>query len=207
MSHVKILISGLGYMLSRYGGWGLFTISYLDSSFLAFPIINDLLLINLASKHPHKAILYTLQCTLGSLLGALTLYYITRKGRNLLSPRTPQPEKTRVRHWIEHNDFVSLLVASLLPPPTPFKVFAIMSGAMQIRLSRFIFALLIGRGIRFALEAWVGVFYGAAAQSYLRQNIVWLSLGVVVVTVVAVVVYRYAKRRLEAPEETPEAKE
>lgn len=201
MTHIKLLISGLGYVLSRYGGWGLFAISYLDSSFLAFPVINDLLLINLASKHPHKAVLYSLQCTLGSLLGALTLYIITRKGRNMFSPRTPQKEKTRVRHWIERNDFVSLLVASLLPPPTPFKVFAIMSGAMQIRISRFIFALLIGRGIRFALEAWIGVFYGVAAQGYLKRNIVWLSLAVVAVTIVGVFVYRYAKRRLEAPEE------
>ncbi|MGH9378339.1 MAG: YqaA family protein [Terriglobia bacterium] len=201
MSHLKILIGGLGYLLSRYGGWGLFTISYLDSSFLAFPVINDLLLIRLASKHPQKAVFYALLCTLGSVLGALTLYYITRKGRNLLSPRTPQPEKTRVRHWIERNDFVSILIASLLPPPTPFKVFAIMAGAMQIRLSRFILALFIGRGVRFALEAWVGVYYGAAAQDYLRKNLVWLSLAVVVATVAVVLAYRYAKRRLEAPEE------
>ena len=200
MTHLKLLISGLGYVLSRYGGWGLFLISYLDSSFLAFPVINDLLLIKLASKHPHKAVLYTLQCTLGSLLGALTLYIITRKGRNMLSPRTPQKEKTRIRHWIERNDFVSLLVASLLPPPTPFKVFAIMSGAMQIRISRFIFALLIGRGIRFALEAWIGVFYGAAAQDYLRRNIIWLSLAVVAVAIASVFVYRYVKQRINAPE-------
>lgn len=202
MTHIKLLISGLGYLLSRYGGWGLFTISYLDSSFLAFPVINDLLLINLASKHPQKAIFYTLQCTLGSLLGALTLYYITRKGRNMFSPRTPQGEKTRVRHWIEQNDFISLLIASLLPPPTPFKVFAIMSGAMQIRVTRFVFALLIGRGIRFALEAWVGVFYGAAAQAYLRRNIFWLSVGVIVVAIGAAVVYRYFKKRLGAPDST-----
>lgn len=201
MTHIKLLISGLGYVLSRYGGWGLFAISYLDSSFLAFPVINDLLLINLASKHPHKAVLYTLQCTMGSLLGALTLYIITRKGRNMLSPRTPQKEKTRVRHWIERNDFISLLVASLLPPPTPFKVFAIMSGAMQIRLSRFVFALLIGRGIRFALEAWIGVFYGVAAQAYLGKNILWLSLAVVVVAIASVLAYRYAKRRIGTTEE------
>lgn len=201
MSHLKILISGLGYLLSRYGGWGLFAISYLDSSFLAFPVINDLFLIKLSSSHPNKAILYAFQCTAGSVLGALTLYFITRKGRNLLSPSTPQREKTKVRHWIERNDFVSILIASLLPPPTPFKVFAIMGGAMQIRISRFILALFIGRGVRFALEAWIGVFYGAAAQDYLRKNVVWLSLAVVVATVAAVLAYRYAKRRLDAPEE------
>ena len=201
MSHLKILISGLGHLLSQYGGWGLFAISYLDSSFLAFPVINDLLLIKLSSQHPQKAILYTLQCTVGSVLGALSIYIITRHGRNLLSPRTPQREKTRVRHWIERNDFLSILVASLLPPPTPFKLFAVMAGAMQISMVRFIIGLMIGRGIRFGLEAWVGVYYGAIAQDYLRRNVVLLSIVVTVAIVALASIYRYIKRRWTSSEE------
>ncbi|MGH9406233.1 MAG: YqaA family protein [Terriglobia bacterium] len=194
MHHIKILISLLGHVLGKYGGWGLFAISYLDSSFLAFPVINDLLLIKLSSAHPHNAVWYALACAVGSVAGALTLYFITRRGRNLLSPRTPQKEKTRIRHWIEQNDFLSILVASLLPPPTPFKIFAIMAGVLQIALTRFTLALAIGRGIRFGLEAWVGVEYGVEAQEYLRRNALWLSLVMAGVIVVGVVIYRFIRR-------------
>ncbi|MGH9396885.1 MAG: YqaA family protein [Terriglobia bacterium] len=201
MSHLEILISGLGHFLSHYGGWGLFAISFLDSSFLAFPAINDLLLIGLSSTNPHKAVLYAFQCTTGSVLGALTIYVMTRKGRKLFSRGASKKEKTRIRRWIEQNDFLSILIASLLPPPAPFKVFAIMAGVLQISLLRFFLALLIGRGIRFAIEAWLGAYYGVAAQAYLRKNIVWLSLVVVAVIVVTALIYRYYQRLVARPGE------
>lgn len=194
LSHLEILISGLGHFLSHYGGWGLFAVSFLDSSFLAFPVINDVLLIGLSSAHPQKAVLYAFQCTSGSVLGALTIYWITRKGRNLFSRGASKKEKTRIRHWIEQNDFASILIASLLPPPAPFKLFAIMAGALQINALRFILALVVGRAIRFAFEAWLGVFYGAAAQGYLRKNVTWLSLAVVGAVVICAIIYRYYRR-------------
>lgn len=199
MSHLEILISELGRLLSHYGGWGLFAISYLDSSFLAFPFINDLLLIKLASAQPHKAILFSFQCTAGSILGALTIYFITRQGRRLFSRRASKKEKTRIRHWIEQNDFLSLLIASLLPPPAPFKVFALMAGALQISLVRFTLALVIGRGIRFAFEAWLGVYYGAVAEAYLRKNFEWLSVVLIAVIVAGALIYRYYKRLFAGP--------
>ncbi|MDE3178303.1 MAG: DedA family protein [Acidobacteriota bacterium] len=194
MSHLEILIRGLGHLLSHYGGWGLFAISFLDSSFLAFPFINDLLLIELASAQPHKAALFGAQCTAGSVLGALTIYYITRQGRNLFSRRTTKREKTRIRRWIEQNDFLAILTASLLPPPAPFKVFAIVAGALQINLVRFILALIVGRGIRFAFEAWLGAYYGISAQAYLRNNIGWVSLVIVAVVIAGAIIHRYYRR-------------
>lgn len=196
MSRLKIFISTLGYFFSQYGGWGLFAISFLDSSFLAFPVINDLLLIKLASSHPHKTILYVLQCTAGSVLGACTLYFISQKGRNFFwRNSSSQREKTLIRHWIERNDFISILVASLLPPPMPFKIFAIIAGGLQIDVTRFITALIIGRGLRFSVEGWLGAYYGVAAQQYLKNNIEVLSIIVVVLIVAVAVVYRYLKRR------------
>lgn len=195
MSRLKIFISTLGYFFSQYGGWGLFAISFLDSSFLAFPVINDLLLIKLAASHPHKTVLYVLQCTSGSVLGACTLYFISHKGRRLFSRSTTQREKTLIRHWIERNDFLSIFVASLLPPPMPFKIFAIIAGGLQIDVTRFITALIIGRGLRFGFEGWLGAYYGAAAQQYLKNNLELLCIVVIVIAVAAAVIYRYLKRR------------
>jgi membrane protein YqaA with SNARE-associated domain len=223
LGHIKVLETALSHFLSLHGGWGLFVISFLDSSFLAFPFINDLLLIKLASLHPYKAAYYALQCTAGSVLGAFILYLIFFQGSKVvsetLSPqkkghirrwiernrivstllallrrffsRKPLPqEKNRLQRWAERNDFLSILVASLLPPPLPFKVFAIMAGGLRMRMAAFLAALVIGRGLRFGVEAWLGVSYGAAAQAYLKRNLAWHSLIIVAIIILAVLAYR-----------------
>lgn len=199
MPHLKILITHLGRILSHYGGWGLFAMSFLDSSFLAFPVINDLLLIKLSSVNHHEAIIYALQCTGGSVLGAYTIYIITKQGSRFFSRKASRREKTLVRRWIEKNDFLSILVASLLPPPAPFKIFPILAGGLRIEAVRLLGALLIGRGIRFAFEAWLGVYYGAAAQAYLSNNLATLCFILIGVLVVAVIIYRRLNRRPAHP--------
>jgi membrane protein YqaA with SNARE-associated domain len=193
LAHLKALEATLAHLLGRYGGWGLFGISFLDSSFLAFPFVNDLLLIKLASVEPDKAVLYSLQCTVGSVLGAYVIFAITLQASRVLSRRPAPREKSYVRRWMERNDFLSVLVGSLLPPPTPFKIFAIIAGSLRMSTLRFLVALLIGRGIRFGIEAWLGVEYGVAAQAFLIKNFLWLCLALVMILVVIVVVYRRFK--------------
>ena len=62
------------------GAPGLFLISFLDSSVLTFPVINDLLLIELAIQHPARMPLYALAASLGSVLGCVLLFFIAKKG-------------------------------------------------------------------------------------------------------------------------------
>ncbi|MGH9432820.1 MAG: YqaA family protein [Terriglobia bacterium] len=198
IDHLRTLITTLGPILSRYGIWGLFAISFLDSSFLAFPVINDLLLIKLASVNPHYAVFDAMVSTLGSVLGAYTLYAITRRGRKMLSKEGTETQKTQIRRWIERNDFISILVGALLPPPTPFKLFPIIAGGLHVDVSRFLLALIVGRGIRFGAEAWLGARYGPAAAHYLKGSIGWMSLVAVVVIVVATLIYRWMGKRRES---------
>ncbi len=198
MGHLKTIITALGPILSRYGIWGLFAISFLDSSFLAFPVINDLLLINLSSVNPHYAFFDAIISTLGSVLGAYVLYAITRRGKKMVVKEGTPKQKTQIRHWIERNDFVSILVGSLLPPPTPFKLFPIIAGGLHVDVSRFLLALIVGRGLRFGAEAWLGAKYGPAAAQYLKQNIGWMSLAAVVAIVAATLAYRWAQKRRES---------
>ncbi|HEY5069738.1 MAG TPA: hypothetical protein VII37_08110, partial [Candidatus Acidoferrum sp.] len=62
------------------GAPGLFLISFLDSSVLTFPVINDLLLIELSMQHHSRMPLYALMAASGSTLGCILLYFIARKG-------------------------------------------------------------------------------------------------------------------------------
>ena len=62
------------------GGPGLFLIAFLDSSFLSFPEVNDLLIIWLTTQHEERMVYYALMTTLGSISGCLALYFVARKG-------------------------------------------------------------------------------------------------------------------------------
>ena len=67
-------------IVATTGGPGLFLIALLDSSVLSFPVINDLLMINLSIQHPSRMPYYAAMATLGSVAGCLFLYYLARKG-------------------------------------------------------------------------------------------------------------------------------
>ena len=181
----------LGHVLARYGGWGLFLINVLDSSVLAFPLINDLLLIHMASRHPNLGLLYALFCTAGSLAGSFAIYGVGRGGGRLLRRNSEMREAGRARRWLKRNDLVTVLVASLLPPPTPFKVVPVVAGAINMKAPRLAMALIVGRGLRFALEAWVGMRYGAEAENFLRYHLTFLSIATAASVILLVVVYRY----------------
>src|SRR6202163_1518988 len=104
------------------GGLGLFLIAFLDSSVLTFPVINDLLLIDLSIRFPARMPYYAAMATLGSVAGCLLLYYIARKGGEAMFQKQAGPRAQKIRVWIKNNGFISIIVTALLPPPTPFKV-------------------------------------------------------------------------------------
>src|SRR6266550_3231854 len=62
------------------GGPGLFLIALLDSSFLSFPEVVDLLIILFVTRHKERMIYYALLATLGSMAGCFMLYLLGRKG-------------------------------------------------------------------------------------------------------------------------------
>jgi len=194
------LSSKLGHLLALYGG-GLFVLSFLDSSFIPFPGLNDVALIVLASKHPARAPFYALLSTLGSLLGCFVMYGIARGGGRLAGGRRASTKGNRARRWLERNDFVAMLVMALLPPPAPLKIFVIAAGALRMNLVDFGAALLVGRSLRFVVMAWLGVHYGAQAEAYLKRNLTWVSLVTILLVIALTVLSRWWKRRQPASDD------
>src|SRR6266567_8743282 len=88
-------------IVASAGGLGLFLIAFLDSSVLTFPVINDLLLIDLSIKHPARMPIYALMATLGSLAGCVLLYFIARKGGEAVFRRQAGHRAAVIRHWME----------------------------------------------------------------------------------------------------------
>jgi membrane protein YqaA with SNARE-associated domain len=157
-------------IVATAGGLGLFLIAFLDSSFLTFPVINDLLLIDLSIRFPARMPYYAAMATAGSVLGCLALYYVARKGGEAMFRKNAGPRAQKIHKWIQQNGFVSILATALLPPPTPFKFFVLGAGALEMPVQTFTLGLVIARSIRFFGEGFLAVKYGDQAPQLLQTH-------------------------------------
>lgn len=167
------------------GAPGLFLISFLDSSVLTFPVINDLLLIELCIQHPARMPLYAIMAALGSTLGCLLLYFIARKGGEALFHRKAGKRAERIRHWVVNNGFGGMLIAALLPPPTPFKIFVFAGGVFEVPLWSFTSAIGIARLVRYFGIGYFAVKYGNNALPFIGQHKWQVALGLVALVAVS----------------------
>jgi len=164
------------------GGLGLFLIAFLDSSVLTFPVINDLLLIDLSIRNPARMPYYAAMATLGSVGGCVLLYYLARKGGEAMFRKHAGPRAERIQVWIKRNGFVCILVTALLPPPNPFKIFVIAAGALEMPVRTFVIGLLVARGLRFFGEGLLAVKYGEQGTQFLlthKLEVAGVALAVV----------------------------
>ena len=167
------------------GGLGLFLLAFLDSSFLPFPTINDLLLIDLCFESPRRMPYYAAMATLGSIVGSLVLYFIARKGGEAAFRSQAGSRADKIRHWVERNGFVSMVIAAVLPPPTPFKFFVLAAGAFEMPLGQFVLSLVLARGARFYGEGYLAVRYGDQATRFLVDH----KVSILLVTIVSLLVF------------------
>jgi len=166
------------------GAPGLLLISFLDSSVLSFPIINDLLLIQLSMQRHERMPLYALMATLGSVAGCVLLYFLARMGGEAYFHRKAGARAHAIRHWVERNGFGGMLIAALLPPPTPFKIFVFAAGAFEAPILGFTTAITIARLFRYFGVGYLAVRYGANAMPYIKAH--WLLVVILAVVLVAV---------------------
>ena len=90
---------------------------------------------------------------------------------------------------------VPAALASLLPPPFPFKLFVVSAGVFHFPVTRFLIAIIVGRGFRFLLEGYFAIRYGAQAKAVLAQYYPWIGLGLAVLIVAGFLTRVLLKRR------------
>jgi membrane protein YqaA with SNARE-associated domain len=172
------------------GAPGLFLISFLDSSFLTFPVINDLLLIQLSMRQPARMPLYASLAALGSWLGCVSLFLLARKVEEATFHQKVGARAAAIRHWVERNGFGGMLVAAMLPPPTPFKFFVLAAGVFEMPLASFASAIGLARVIRYFGVGYLAVRYGANALPYLSTHKLQAAMVVMAIVAVSYVVSR-----------------
>jgi membrane protein YqaA with SNARE-associated domain len=185
-------------VLLPYGGFGLMLLAVCDSSFVSLPEVNDILLMTFSISNPGGMVTYATLTTLGSLIGCALLYGVGRKGGEAFLRRTPRmtdDKLVRIQNWYRRHGVLAVIIPSLLPPPTPFKIFVLSAGAFGISWPKFIAAVVVGRGIRYFSEGILAVIYGPAAIEFVRQNFGMIGLGLAILIVASAVVYFFFVRR------------
>ena len=180
------------------GGPGLFIIGFLDSSFLSFPMINDLLVIGMVTRHKSLMPYYALMATAGSVLGCVALYYVARKGGEaFLTKRFKAHHVEGGTKLLQKYGLLVVIVPALLPPPAPFKIFVLLAGVAAIPVWQFAGAIFIARFIRYGGEGLLAVYYGDAAADFLKAHAkeagLWLS-GLALVGSAAWIAWQKRKR-------------
>jgi membrane protein YqaA with SNARE-associated domain len=193
------LVAWVQASAAALGGPGLFLIAFLDSSFLSFPEVVDLLIIWLVTAHKERWVYYALMPTIGSVAGCFALYPVGRKGGEaFLRRRFHDSHVDRALGIFRKYGLLAVAVPSLLPPPVPFKPFVLAAGVAGVRPVDFLVAVGIGRGVRYFGEALLAVWYGERAAQFVRDNARPVSLGLAVAVLVFGVGWIWYHRRRDA---------
>lgn len=187
-------LTRLSEYLITYGAFGLFTVALLDSTFVPLPSSADALMLLLSTTNPSWMLLYVFMATAGSALGCWILYLVSRRAGSRALNRFSEAKQKRVKHLIEKYDMMAVLVATLLPPPFPFKLFVVTAGVFRFSLTRFMLAIVAGRAFRFLLEGYFAVRYGEQAKEILAKYYPWIGLALVAAIILVVLIRQRFKR-------------
>jgi LPXTG-motif cell wall-anchored protein len=167
------------------GGPGLFVAAFLDSSFLSLPQIVDLLLIWMVIRHKERMVFYALMATAGSAAGCLALYGVGRKGGEaFLRRRVKERHLARGLATFNRYGVLAVAVPSVLPPPTPFKLFVLLAGAARVPVWQFLAAVAGGRFFRYFGQALLAAWYGEQAIEFIALHagtVSWVVAGLILV--------------------------
>ncbi len=190
------MVAAIQEWASGLGGAGLFVVAALDSSFLSFPQVNDLLIIVLSTRSPDLMPYYAGMTTAGSIFGCFVLYGFARRGGEaFLRKRVSGPRVERGLALYQRHGLLAVIVPSLLPPPMPFKLFVLLAGAAQVSPWRFGAAVAIGRGIRYFGQGYLAVLYGEAATTWVQAHGRAVSVGLALLAILVAVAYYLARKR------------
>ena len=133
--------------LAKFGVWGVGAAALLDSSTIPIPM--DALLAVYVWDDKGHFWLYCLLAAVGSAIGGLLPYGLGRAGGELfLLNHVNRKRYERMRARFESQEFLAMMIPSMLPPPTPWKAFVFAAGVFEMRGAPFMLAVFCGRMIR-----------------------------------------------------------
>lgn len=161
----------------KLGFWGAGAVALLDSS--SIPVPMDAILAIYIWKDQSHFWLYCLLASLGSAIGGLVPYGLGRAGGELfLLKRVNRARYEAMRTRFESQEFLAMMIPSMLPPPTPWKAFVFAAGVFEMRIIPFMLAVFCGRMVRWLVLSALVVKLGPGAVDVVGHHALAL-LGIV----------------------------
>ena len=184
-------------VLAPFGIWGIFGFAFVDAAFLGMPL--DAIIAGYAYAAPRHFLLLSALAATGSALGSIVIYWIGYKGGEvLLVKRMGEARFKKIHASFERHEFLAIMLPSMLPPPTPFKLFVLSAGVAEMRFSHFLAAIFFGRFIRFTIESLLVIYFGPEIVGFFGSVVHHhLRLAMAIVAAAALIgwwVWRLRKR-------------
>jgi membrane protein YqaA with SNARE-associated domain len=155
--------------LAKFGIWGVGAAALLDSSTIPIPM-DALLAVYIWNDQSHFW-LYCVLAAAGSAIGGLVPYGLGRAGGELfLLKRVNRARYERMRTRFERQEFLAMMIPSMLPPPTPWKAFVFAAGVFEMRAIPFILSVFCGRMVRWLVLSLLVLKLGPDAVTVVEHH-------------------------------------
>ena len=155
--------------LLKMGFWGTGAVALLDSS--SIPVPMDAIIAVYVWNDKGHFWLYSLMAALGSAVGGLVPYGIGRAGGELfLLKRVNRTRFDQLRDRFERQEFLAVMIPSMLPPPTPWKIFVFAAGVFEMRILPYIVAVFTGRLVRWLVLSVLVLELGPGAVGLVEHH-------------------------------------
>jgi len=180
--------------LLKMGLGGIGAIALLDSS--SIPVPMDAILAVYVWADKPRFLLYCLLASLGSAVGGLVPFGLGRAGGELfLLKRVDRDRFECMRKRFENQEFLAMLIPSMLPPPTPWKAFVFAAGVFEMRALPFMLAVFLGRMIRWVLLSLLVLKLGPDAVSVVAHHALTAVAIVFLLALTTFLFWWWRKRR------------
>jgi len=180
--------------LLKLGFWGVGALALLDSS--SIPVPMDFILAGMIWANKSHFWLYCIMGAVGSAIGGLVPYGLGRAGGELfLLKRINRERFEQMRDRFERQEFLAVMIPSMLPPPTPWKVFIFGAGVFEMHILPFMLAVAAGRMVRWLILSLLVIKLGPGAVEVVAHHSLTAFLVVGGLAVVGLGVWWMKKRR------------
>ena len=153
----------------KMGFWGAGAVALLDSSTIPVPM--DVILAAWVWNDKSHFWAYCLMAAAGSAVGGLLPYGLGRAGGELfLLKRVNRERYERMRTRFENQEFLAMMIPSMLPPPTPWKAFVFAAGVFEMRVAPFMLAVFCGRMVRWLVLSLLVLKLGPGAVGLVQHH-------------------------------------
>jgi membrane protein YqaA with SNARE-associated domain len=165
--------------LKPLGAWGVFLVAAIDGSSIGLPV--DATVIGYVLSDRPRFLLYVFMAAAGSTLGSIVVYVIGYKGGEELLRKRISPERfEKIHNAFDRHPFWSLMFPAMLPPPTPFKLFALAAAVSEMKFGHYLLAIFSGRFLRFLILGVLTLKYGPNVVHVLgelvRRHFYWVLM-------------------------------